>query len=58
MALFCCWSFSSSFLLLFCFCFAPAQVLEGTETIQKMEAVGSRSGATAKTVTIRDCGEL
>lgn len=34
------------------------QVLEGHETVLKMEAVGSRSGATSKKVVIADCGEV
>lgn len=31
---------------------------EGFETLGKMEAIGSASGATAKRVVIEDCGEL
>jgi len=34
------------------------QVLEGYDTVLKMEAVGSRSGATSQKVVIEDCGEL
>ncbi|MEY3050456.1 MAG: hypothetical protein RLY31_241 [Bacteroidota bacterium] len=34
------------------------QVLEGYDVIQKMEAVGSRSGATAQRVVIEDSGAL
>lgn len=34
------------------------QVIEGYETVLKMEAVGSRSGATSQVVTIADCGQL
>jgi len=32
-------------------------VVEGADVVKKMEGVGSPSGRTAKTVTIRDCGE-
>ncbi len=34
------------------------QVIEGYDVVQKMEAVGSRSGATAAKVVIEDCGQL
>merc|ERR1711916_68055 len=34
------------------------KVSKGIEVVEKMEAVGSSSGKTSKTVTIRDCGEL
>ncbi|XP_063077798.1 peptidyl-prolyl cis-trans isomerase A-like [Engraulis encrasicolus] len=33
-------------------------VKEGIEVVQKVEALGSRSGRTAKRITITDCGEL
>jgi peptidylprolyl isomerase len=34
------------------------QVVKGYEVVKAMEAVGSRSGATSKTVTISDCGKV
>lgn len=34
------------------------QVAEGYDVVEKMEAVGSRSGATAQKVVIEDCGQL
>jgi Peptidyl-prolyl cis-trans isomerase (rotamase) - cyclophilin family len=34
------------------------QVVEGYETVLKMEAVGSQSGATSQRVVIADCGQL
>lgn len=34
------------------------KVVEGLDVVRKMEAVGSRSGATSQTVVIEDCGEL
>jgi len=34
------------------------QVSEGMDVVKKMEAVGSRSGATSKPVKIADCGQL
>lgn len=34
------------------------KVVDGAEVVAAMEAVGSRSGTTSKTVTIEDCGEL
>ncbi len=34
------------------------QVVEGYDVIQAIEAVGSRGGATSKTVTIADCGQV
>jgi peptidylprolyl isomerase len=34
------------------------QVVEGYDVVEKMEAVGSRSGATSQVVLIADCGEL
>merc|ERR1719284_1523178 len=34
------------------------EVLEGMDTVQKVEAVGSRSGKTSKLVLIKDSGEL
>ncbi|MFM1870600.1 MAG: hypothetical protein RL398_22 [Planctomycetota bacterium] len=34
------------------------QVVEGMDVVQKMEAVGSRSGQTSQDVEIADCGEL
>jgi len=33
-------------------------VVEGANVVKAMEAVGSRSGTTSKTVTIADCGQL
>jgi peptidylprolyl isomerase len=34
------------------------KVLEGEDVVKRVEAVGSNSGATSKTVTIKDSGEL
>ena len=34
------------------------KVIEGMDIVKKMEAVGSDSGATKKTVTISNCGQL
>jgi peptidylprolyl isomerase len=34
------------------------EVKKGADVVGKIEAVGSQSGATSQTVTIRDCGEL
>eukprot|EP00270_Netrium_digitus_P020946 TRINITY_DN8774_c0_g1_i1.p1 TRINITY_DN8774_c0_g1~~TRINITY_DN8774_c0_g1_i1.p1 ORF type:complete len:198 (+),score=24.26 TRINITY_DN8774_c0_g1_i1:14-607(+) len=34
------------------------KVVQGMEVVDKLESVGSRSGATSLTVTIHDCGEL
>ncbi|VDL92222.1 unnamed protein product [Schistocephalus solidus] len=34
------------------------QVVEGQNIIKQMEATGSQSGKTSKTVTISDCGQL
>ena len=34
------------------------QVVEGYDVVQKMEAVGSGSGATSQKVIIEDCGEV
>ena len=34
------------------------QVVEGMDVVQKIEALGSRSGATKGTIEIADCGEL
>ena len=34
------------------------QVLEGYDVVRKMEAVGSRSGATSQKVVIENCGQL
>ena len=34
------------------------QVTEGMDVLDKIEAVGSDSGQTAKKVVITDCGEL
>jgi len=34
------------------------KVLDGLEVVDKIEAVGSQSGATAKKVVVNDCGEL
>ena len=33
-------------------------VTAGMDVVKKMEAVGSRNGATSKKVTIADCGVL
>lgn len=33
-------------------------VVEGTDIIRNIEAVGSQSGKTSKVVVIADCGEL
>jgi peptidyl-prolyl isomerase F (cyclophilin D) len=33
-------------------------VVEGLDVVKAMEAVGSQSGSTSKTVTIKDCGQL
>ena len=34
------------------------EVVEGLETLDAMEAAGSRSGQTSKMITIEDCGQL
>ena len=34
------------------------EVVEGMDVVQKVEAVGSQSGATSQEVLIADCGEL
>ncbi len=34
------------------------RVVSGADVVKKMEAVGSQSGKTAKTVVISDCGQL
>ena len=34
------------------------EVIDGYDVVEKMEAVGSNSGATSATVVIADCGEL
>ena len=34
------------------------KVVEGMETIEKVESYGSRSGKTSKNIIISDCGEL
>jgi cyclophilin family peptidyl-prolyl cis-trans isomerase len=34
------------------------KVTQGLDVIDKIEAVGSQSGRTAKSVVIKDCGEL
>jgi peptidylprolyl isomerase len=34
------------------------KAVEGLDVIKAMEKVGSQSGATAKKVTIADCGQL
>lgn len=34
------------------------QVTSGMDVVKKMEAAGSRSGATSKKVVIKDCGEI
>ena len=34
------------------------KVVEGMDIVKKIEAVGSQSGKTSKTVTIKDSGEL
>ena len=34
------------------------QVIEGYDVVEKIEAVGSRSGATSQKVVIADCGQL
>jgi peptidylprolyl isomerase len=34
------------------------KVMEGLEIVKKIEALGSRSGATSKAIVIKDCGEL
>jgi len=34
------------------------QVIEGMDVVRKMEALGSRSGATQQKVVINDCGQL
>ncbi len=33
-------------------------VIEGEDLVKKVENLGSQSGATSKTIEIRDCGEL
>lgn len=34
------------------------KVVEGLDVVEKVEALGSRSGATSKKIIIKDCGEL
>eukprot|EP00546_Thalassionema_frauenfeldii_P007416 CAMPEP_0178912568 /NCGR_PEP_ID=MMETSP0786-20121207/10345_1 /TAXON_ID=186022 /ORGANISM="Thalassionema frauenfeldii, Strain CCMP 1798" /LENGTH=199 /DNA_ID=CAMNT_0020585185 /DNA_START=44 /DNA_END=643 /DNA_ORIENTATION=- len=34
------------------------KVVEGLDVVDKIESVGSQSGATAQTVVVKDCGEL
>ena len=34
------------------------KVTKGLDVVDKIEAVGSQSGATSKTVIVKDCGEL
>ena len=34
------------------------KVTAGLDVVDKIEAVGSQSGRTSKTVIIKDCGEL
>lgn len=34
------------------------KVVEGLDVVKKIEALGSRSGATSKKIIIKDCGEL
>ncbi len=34
------------------------KVVEGMDVVKKIEALGSRSGATSKKIVIKDCGEL
>lgn len=34
------------------------RVVEGMDVVKKIEALGSRSGATSKEIKIKDCGEL
>ena len=34
------------------------KVVDGMDTIEKVEGYGSRSGKTSKKITISDCGEL
>lgn len=33
-------------------------IVSGQDVVRAVEAVGSRSGSTSKTVTIKDCGQL
>lgn len=34
------------------------KVIDGLDVVDKIEAVGSQSGRTAKEVVVKDCGEL
>jgi cyclophilin family peptidyl-prolyl cis-trans isomerase len=34
------------------------KVTDGLDVVDKIEGVGSQSGATAKSVVVADCGEL
>jgi len=34
------------------------KVVDGLDVVDAIEEVGSQSGATSKSVTVRDCGEL
>jgi len=34
------------------------KLVEGEDTLDKIELVGSQSGATAKSVVVKDCGEI
>jgi len=34
------------------------KVVDGLDVVDKIEGVGSQSGATSKPVMIKDCGEL
>jgi len=34
------------------------KVVDGLDVVDKIESVGSQSGATSQAVTVKDCGEL
>ena len=34
------------------------EVVDGLDTVKKIEALGSQSGQTQKKITIADCGEI
>jgi hypothetical protein len=44
--------------VLFACCAVFGKAIDGFDVVDKIEAVGSGSGKTSKTVVIKDCGEL
>lgn len=43
---------------MFCCKVVFGEVVEGMETVKKVEALGSQSGRTQQKITIADCGEV